>query len=83
VLEVGVGRYVDTSLVRADVRPRLVRLLVKGRLLVLALPQEARGAEDGRRWGVARVGRALPGVGGRVGGLRGSPSGPCGAGSIA
>ncbi|KAI8467228.1 MAG: hypothetical protein J3K34DRAFT_454530 [Monoraphidium minutum] len=40
LLEVQVGRYVDTSLVKADVRPRLVRLLVKGRLLQLVLPEE-------------------------------------------
>lgn len=39
-LEVAVGRYVDTSLIKADVRPAFVRLLIKGRLLQLVLPEE-------------------------------------------
>lgn len=42
VLDVRVGRHLDTSLIRADVRPRLARLLVKGRLLQLRLPAEVR-----------------------------------------
>jgi len=37
-----VGRYLDTSLIRADVQPGYVRLLVKGRLLQLVLPAEVR-----------------------------------------
>jgi hypothetical protein len=40
VLEVQVGRYLDTSLIKADVRPGFVRLLIKGRLLQLVLPAE-------------------------------------------
>ncbi|GBF99762.1 hypothetical protein Rsub_12390 [Raphidocelis subcapitata] len=42
VLEVKVGRHLDTSLMRADVQPRYARLLVKGRLLQLVLPAEVR-----------------------------------------
>ena len=42
VLEVGLGRHLDTSLVEADVQPGLVRLLAKGRLLQLRLPEEVR-----------------------------------------
>ncbi|KAK9816967.1 hypothetical protein WJX72_007586 [[Myrmecia] bisecta] len=41
-LEVALGRYLDPSLVKADVQARCVRLLVKGRLLQLALPQEVK-----------------------------------------
>lgn len=40
VLDVPLGRYLDTSAVQADVQPRCVRLLAKGRLLQLALPAE-------------------------------------------
>jgi protein TilB len=40
VLEVDVGKFLDTSLIKADVQPRLVRLLIKGRLLQLVLPME-------------------------------------------
>jgi len=40
VLEVPVGKFLDTSLIRADVQPRVVRLLIKGRLLQLVLPAE-------------------------------------------
>ncbi|GAB4823127.1 hypothetical protein N2152v2_010173 [Parachlorella kessleri] len=42
VLDVDVGRYLDTSLIQADVQPTFVRLLIKGRLLQLLLPQEVR-----------------------------------------
>lgn len=41
------GRFVDTSLIKADVRPTLVRLLIKGRLLQLILPEEVR-ADDSK-----------------------------------
>jgi len=40
MLDVAVGKFVDTSLIKADVQPRVVRLLVKGRLLQLLLPAE-------------------------------------------
>ena len=40
VLDVALGKYLDTSAVQADVQPRCVRLLAKGRLLQLALPAE-------------------------------------------
>lgn len=36
------GKFLDTSLIRADVQPRVVRLLIKGRLLQLVLPAEVR-----------------------------------------
>lgn len=36
------GRYLDTSLIKADVRPTFVRLLIKGRLLQLLLPAEVK-----------------------------------------
>lgn len=42
MLEVAVGKFLDTSLIRADVQPRVVRLLIKGRLLQLVLPAEVR-----------------------------------------
>jgi hypothetical protein len=35
-----VGKYLDTSLIKADVQPRLARLIIKGRLLQLVLPVE-------------------------------------------
>ncbi|DBA84926.1 TPA: hypothetical protein ACH3X2_005668 [Trebouxia sp. C0005] len=41
-LDVEIGRYMDTSLVKADVQPLFVRLLIKGRLLQLRLPCEVR-----------------------------------------
>lgn len=41
-LDVEIGRYMDTSLVKADVQPLFVRLLIKGRLLQLLLPCEVR-----------------------------------------
>lgn len=43
VLEVAVGKFLDTSLIKADVQPRAVRLLIKGRLLQLVLPAEVCG----------------------------------------
>ncbi len=42
VLDVQVGRYLDSSLIQADVQPKYVRLLIKGRLLQLMLPLEVR-----------------------------------------
>ncbi len=42
VLDVVVGRYLDTSLIDVDVQPYLVRILVKGKLLQLHLPSEVR-----------------------------------------
>ena len=39
-LEIKVGKYVDASLMDVDVRPRLARALVKGRMLCLSLPAE-------------------------------------------
>jgi hypothetical protein len=46
VLEVAVGKFLDTSLIRADVQPRVARLLIKGRLLQLVLPAEVRSFRD-------------------------------------
>ncbi|GAQ90822.1 hypothetical protein KFL_006890070 [Klebsormidium nitens] len=40
VLDVAVGRFLDSSLLAVDVQPRLVRVLIKGRLLQLALAAE-------------------------------------------
>eukprot|EP00775_Hariotina_reticulata_P002455 gene2455-2758_t len=42
VLDVAVGKFVDTSLIKADVQPKVVRLLIKGRLLQLLLPAEVK-----------------------------------------
>lgn len=42
VLEVDVGKYLDTSLIKVDVQPLYVRLLIKGRLLQLILPCEVK-----------------------------------------
>ncbi|GLC45709.1 hypothetical protein PLESTB_001314000 [Pleodorina starrii] len=42
VLEVGVGRFLDTSLIQTDLQPTYVRMLVKGKLLQLLLPCEVR-----------------------------------------
>ena len=39
-LEIKVGKFVDASLMDVDVQPRLVRALIKGRMLCLALPTE-------------------------------------------
>lgn len=64
VLDVDVGRYLDTSLIQADVQPRAARLLIKGRLLQLALPQEASsGAQRaaGQAWSGTVRARAVCG----------------------
>jgi protein TilB len=42
-LTVDIGRYLDTSLIKTDVQPWYIRLLIKGRLLQLNLPVEVRG----------------------------------------
>ncbi len=47
-LQVDVGKYLDTSLIKADVQPTFVRLLIKGKLLQLCLPCEVGGAAGGR-----------------------------------
>ncbi|KAK9906468.1 hypothetical protein WJX75_002442 [Coccomyxa subellipsoidea] len=49
-LDVEVGRFLDSSLIKADVQPRHVRLLIKGHLLQLALPLEVKpGASAAQR----------------------------------
>ena len=40
VLDVAVGKFMDTSLLECDVQPRFVRVLVKGKLLQLTLEEE-------------------------------------------
>lgn len=40
VLDVAAGKYLDTSLIDVDVQPTLVRVLIKGKLLQLRLPDE-------------------------------------------
>ncbi len=40
ILDVAVGKFLDTSLIEADVQPRFVRLLIKGKLLQLTLSEE-------------------------------------------
>eukprot|EP00899_Mesostigma_viride_P004756 jgi/Mesvir1/14281/Mv09711-RA.1 len=40
LLDVAVGKFLDTSLLDVDVQPHAVRVLIKGRLLQLALPEE-------------------------------------------
>ncbi|QDZ22055.1 hypothetical protein A3770_06p45730 [Chloropicon primus] len=40
VLDVAVGKFLDTSLIEADVQPTYVRLLIKGKLLQLTLAEE-------------------------------------------
>lgn len=40
ILDVPVGRYMDTSLIDIDIQPTWVRILVKGKLLQLMLPEE-------------------------------------------
>ncbi|PNH09206.1 Protein TILB [Tetrabaena socialis] len=42
VLDIAVGRFLDTSLIQTDLQPTYVRLLVKGKLLQLLLPCEVR-----------------------------------------
>lgn len=39
-LEIAVSKYLDTSCIDIDIQPRWVRLLIKGRLLQLYLPDE-------------------------------------------
>jgi len=46
VLEVAIGKYVDTSLTDVDVQPSLVRMLCKGKLLQLALMEEVKVEES-------------------------------------
>ncbi|KAL6760650.1 hypothetical protein V8C86DRAFT_2549518 [Haematococcus lacustris] len=41
-LEVDAGKYLDTSLIKADVQPTYLRLLIKGKLLQLLLPCEVK-----------------------------------------
>eukprot|EP00887_Chlorella_sp_A99_P007514 scaffold2.g7514.t1 len=62
VLEVDVGRYLDTSLIEADVQPTAVRLLIKGRLLQLLLPAEVRpdGATARRSRATGRLVLTMP-----------------------
>ena len=42
VLDVKVGKYMDTSLMDVDVQTRLVRVLVKWKMLCLVLPEEVK-----------------------------------------
>ncbi|KAK9822057.1 hypothetical protein WJX74_003997 [Apatococcus lobatus] len=42
ILDVAIGKYLDSSLIAADVQPHAARLLIKGRLLQLKLPEEVR-----------------------------------------
>ena len=42
VLDVQVGKYMDTSLIDVDVQTRIVRVLIKGKLLCLVLPEEVK-----------------------------------------
>lgn len=42
-LEVKVSKFLDTSLIKLDIRPTVIRLLIKGRLLQLTIPEEVRG----------------------------------------
>ena len=42
VLEVDVGKFLDTSLIKVDVQPTFIRLLIKGKLLQLLLPCEVK-----------------------------------------
>ncbi|BDA46370.1 probable protein tilB homolog [Coccomyxa sp. Obi] len=49
-LDVAVGRFLDSSLIKADVQPLYVRLLIKGHLLQLVLPVEVKpGASAAQR----------------------------------
>ncbi|CAL8462504.1 g2037 [Coccomyxa elongata] len=49
-LDVAVGRFLDSSLIKADVQPLYVRLLIKGHLLHLVLPVEVKpGASAAQR----------------------------------
>jgi len=40
VLDLAVGKFLDTSLIEADVQPTYLRVLIKGKLLQLTLPEE-------------------------------------------
>jgi protein TilB len=42
VLEIRVGKFMDTSLMDVDVQPRVARALIKGRMLCVTLPEEVR-----------------------------------------
>lgn len=42
VLDVHVGKYMDTSLIDVDVQTRIIRVLIKGKLLCLVLPEEVK-----------------------------------------
>ena len=42
VLDCNVGKYMDTSLIDVDVQTRLIRVLVKGKMLCLVLPEEVK-----------------------------------------
>ena len=42
VLDIALPKFLDTSLVKVDVQPTYIRLLIKGRLLQLVIPEEAR-----------------------------------------
>ncbi|KAJ7569781.1 hypothetical protein O6H91_01G093700 [Diphasiastrum complanatum] len=42
LLDVPVGRFLDSSLIEVDVHPLLVRVLIKGKLLQLRLPEEVK-----------------------------------------
>ena len=42
VLDVQVGKYMDTSLIDVDIQTRIVRVLIKGKMLCLVLPEEVK-----------------------------------------
>ncbi|XP_024533033.1 protein tilB homolog isoform X2 [Selaginella moellendorffii] len=46
VLDVAIGRYMDTSAMDIDIQPLLVRVLIKGKLLQLRLPEEVKTSES-------------------------------------
>ncbi|CAM6106166.1 unnamed protein product [Calypogeia fissa] len=46
LLDVAVGRYLDTSLINVDINPTLVRILIKGKLLQIKLPCEVKVDES-------------------------------------
>ncbi|CAN0372949.1 unnamed protein product, partial [Phaeothamnion confervicola] len=45
LLDVGVARHLDSSLIDLDVHPTYVSVVVKGKVLRLALPCEVRAGE--------------------------------------
>ena len=49
VLDIALPKFLDTSLVKVDVQPTYIRLLIKGRLLQLVIPEEARDRPSRRR----------------------------------